>query len=819
MPIKLKTGLTTTKKNRLLVIVVGFLMLTITVFIGFSFYVVEKNRIIISPLKTSLLRMETEFDEIHRWTHKAVKPHLNTGIVFIWFQLDLAVTDFRTMVDSDEDNLKVAIPEEMANELKTHLKALDSEISNYKKTVNWLLDTGEAPGNAPPDGIDYEHVYTAILKRFESMEAPVDFFLQKDMLFFRKLMVGGGITCLLLAVVITTTFSRFLKQKADDYGALETANERLGHELAERNLAEASLQQSEKLFRTVFETSPDAIIITRIKDSSIIDVNLGFTAYFGYDRGEVIGRSVLDVELWQDIEQRKAFLDEVFSTGFSENWEAVFLTKHVGPITCLLSSKKVDINGEPHLLTVARNISDRKIYEMRVQAANQFLIIGNRYTEMQPLLSAFLGEIKRVSGCAAVAVRILNEDGRIPYAAYDGFDGDFCSIKAPLSITSDKGMCNRVINNRRAPHESLFTEYGSYYLNSTSAFITSASADQTRLMRNTCNRFGYETIALIPIRSGDRTLGLIHVADREASRLNDDKVDILEAAALQLGTAIERVQAEQALKDSHDDLEKRVEKRTEMLQHAKNELVIEVEQRRKYEQELLGFQQRQRKLSSLSIQTEERERRRIATEIHDRIGQTLAVVKIQLGVIGAEFDFQGLKPKVEYVRELVSQTIRDVRTLTFELSPPMLYELGLQAALEWLAVNIRKQSGLEVEIAADGCNRLLDTDRRVLLFRTCSELLLNVVKHAEAKHARVDMRSDGDLIRIGISDDGVGFDQAVLQNGFDPFERGFGLFSIGEQLKQYGGTFTVDPAPGHGSAVTIALPLAMTAETGKGVSS
>ena len=266
-------------------------------------------------------------------------------------------------------------------------------------------------------------------------------------------------------------------------------------------------------------------------------------------------------------------------------------------------------------------------------------------------------------------------------------------------------------------------------------------------MRNTCNRFGYETIALIPIRSGDRTLGLIHVADREANRLTDNKIEMLEAAALQLGTAIERVQAEQALKDSHDDLEKRVEKRTKMLLQAKNELVLEVEQRKKYEQELLDFQQRLRTLSSLSLQTEERERRRIATEIHDRIGQTLAVVKIQLGVIQAEFDVQDLKPKVEYVRELIGQTIRDVRTLTFELSPPMLYELGLQAALEWLAANIRKQSGLEVEVAADGCDRLLDTDRRVLLFRTCSELLLNVVKHADAKHARVDMRSEGDLIR------------------------------------------------------------------------
>ena len=205
MPIELKTGLATTKKNRLLVIVVGFLMLTITLFVGFSFYVVEKNRIIISPLKTTLLRMENEIDEIHRWTKKTVTPHLNAGIEFIWFQLDLAVADFRTLVDGDEDNLKVAIPEEMANELKTHLKALDSDISNYKKTVTWLLDTGEEPSNRPLERIDYAHAYTSILNRLEGMEAPIDIFLQADMLFFRNLMVGGASAGLRLASVI---FSR-----------------------------------------------------------------------------------------------------------------------------------------------------------------------------------------------------------------------------------------------------------------------------------------------------------------------------------------------------------------------------------------------------------------------------------------------------------------------------------------------------------------------------------------------------------------------------------------------------------------------------------
>lgn len=610
-----------------------------------------------------------------------------------------------------------------------------------------------------------------------------------------------------------------MKQNIDDHSAVSAAHESLEYAVEANKPVEESLHRDEKLFQTVFETSPDAIVITRIADSVVVDVNQGFTAYTGYDRKEVIGRSVLDIEIWRDLEKREALLDEVYAKGFAENREAVFCTKNAGLITCLLSVKQVDMNGEPHLLTVARDISDRKRYAARVEAANKFLIIGNRYVEMRPLLEAFVEEIKRVSGCSATAVRILDEDGNIPYAASDGFNTDFCSLKAPLSVHSNKGMCARVVNNRREPHASLFTAYGSYYVNSTSVFIASASENQLRLMRNTCHRFGYETLALIPIRSGDRTLGLIHIADREANRLSDDIIEMLEAAALQLGTAIERVRVEQALKDSHDELEKQVDERTKMLLRAKDELILEVEQRKNYEQELLSVQQRLRKLTSRLIQTEERERRRLATEIHDRIGQTLAVSKMQLGAIQTELDSQDLKKKVEYIRELISQTIRDVRTLTFELSPPILYELGLRAALEWLAEGMRIQSSLEVEVAVDGSDLELNVDRRVLLFRICRELLLNVMKHASAKRVRVYIQSDGDLITIEISDDGVGFDQTELQGAVDPFERGFGLFSIREQLQHYGGTFLVDSAPNRGSVMTIVLPLTTTNKSAKGFSS
>ncbi len=586
----------------------------------------------------------------------------------------------------------------------------------------------------------------------------------------------------------------------------------------EHSRCEDSLKKSDHLFQTVFETSPDAIVITRIKDNTIVDVNTCFTVYTGYDRSEVVGRSILDIKIWQDLNQRKALLDEVLSKGFANNWEAVFCTKGGGLLISLLSTRKIDIGGEPHLLTVARDITDRIQDKKRIEAANNFLSIANRHTEMNALLRDFVAEIKNISGCSAIAVRILDDDGKIPYAASEGFDTDFCNLEEPLSIHSHKGMCARVINKQIEPHRTSFTKHGSYYVNSTSRFLSTAAEDQKRLMRNTCHRFGYETLALIPIRSGNRALGLIHVADREANRLNNNKIEMLEGAALQLGTAIERVMSRQTLKNAHDELEKLVQKRTEMLLHAKDELLIEVEERKKYEKELLGYQQRLRHLSSELLQTEERERRRIAIGIHDHIGQTLAVTKIQLGALQSEYDSRDLKKKVEDIRELISQTIRYTRTLTFELSPPVLYELGLQAALEWLAEIVRKQSGLMVEVAGDGSDRKLDTERRVLLFRTCRELLLNVVKHAAASRVRVSLHGDDATIMVKISDDGTGFDPTLLQAGYDPFESGFGLFSIREQLRQYGGTFKVDSGSARGSVVTIVMPLAMTTEPAKEVS-
>ena len=220
------------------------------------------------------------------------------------------------------------------------------------------------------------------------------------------------------------------------------------------------------------------------------------------------------------------------------------------------------------------------------------------------------------------------------------------------------------------------------------------------------------------------------------------------------------------------------------------------------EERLLEYQAQLRSLASELTLTEERERRRLATDLHDRIGQTLAVSKIKLGALGtsaASTDFAG---PLDEVRELIDQTIQDTRSLTFELSLPVLYELGFKAAMEWLAEQIQEQHGVRVELESEGQVRLSDEGLRVLLFRAVQELLVNVVKHAQAHTAKVSVREDGDSIRIEVEDDGIGFEPSKAgRNG------GFGFFSVRERLRFLGGDFDVESEPGRGTRAVLVAPL------------
>jgi len=212
----------------------------------------------------------------------------------------------------------------------------------------------------------------------------------------------------------------------------------------------------------------------------------------------------------------------------------------------------------------------------------------------------------------------------------------------------------------------------------------------------------------------------------------------------------------------------------------------------------------QAQLRSLAVElslVEERERRRIAIQLHENIGQILAFAQIKLGALAAEGATQDLAADLNEVREHINQTIQYARSLTLELSPPILYELGFEEAIEWLARDVQKNCGTEIDVQREMHPIPLTDEARILLFLVVRELLTNVATHAQARHAKVVINREGGRLRIQVEDDGVGFDVAKSR------AAGFGLFSIRERLDHIGGHLKVKSKPGHGTLVTLTIPL------------
>jgi signal transduction histidine kinase len=236
-------------------------------------------------------------------------------------------------------------------------------------------------------------------------------------------------------------------------------------------------------------------------------------------------------------------------------------------------------------------------------------------------------------------------------------------------------------------------------------------------------------------------------------------------------------------------------------------VLADVSERKQAEEKLRIYHERVAALAVELSRIEELERRRIANDLHDHIGQILALSKIKLGCLRQENQAPGFLGKIDEIRDLIDQSIQYTRTLTFELSPPILYELGLGAALEWLAESVGNQNGLTVAVeVVEGSLNSLNDEKRIMLFKVVRELLHNVVKHARAKRSRVRTWTGDGRIWITVEDDGLGFDPSK-SDILPTRTQGFGLFSIRESLKLGGGHLNVLSEPGRGTKATLSLPL------------
>jgi len=280
--------------------------------------------------------------------------------------------------------------------------------------------------------------------------------------------------------------------------------------------------------------------------------------------------------------------------------------------------------------------------------------------------------------------------------------------------------------------------------------------------------------------------------------------EMLQAANQQLRAS------EQQLKATNQQLranEQQLKASNQQLRASEQQLRATNQQLRANEQKLLDDQVQLKSLASELTLAEESERHRIATELHATISQSLVVSKLQLDTLRASVPSRDIARTLEEVCNLLDQTIQETKSLTFNLSSPILYELGFEAAVsEWLTERIQKKHHIATEFKDDEQPKPLDDDVRVLLFRDVRELLVNVVRHANAKKVKVSIRRAGSQIKVSVEDDGWGFDPAEIR-ATAVKKGGLGLFSIRERLEQLGGHLEIESAPGRGTKATLIAPL------------
>lgn len=288
------------------------------------------------------------------------------------------------------------------------------------------------------------------------------------------------------------------------------------------------------------------------------------------------------------------------------------------------------------------------------------------------------------------------------------------------------------------------------------------------------------SVLAAPVRCGGKILGALEVYSVEPRDWTDQQASLLNWLAAQCGQAWETVRLRSAMQALNESLEQKVEMRTAELEARTIEL---------------------RMLASQLATAEHRERRRIAQVLHDELQQLLVAVRMRLNA--ASVPDGAWKVQVE---SLLEQAIDLSRSITTELSPPILFEERFEASLLWLARRMKQQQNLDVEVRCQPGAEPPNDDWRVFLFTAVGECLFNVVKHANVSRASVEVKVDKGQLHTIVTDQGCGFQLNEAQMRARAGES-FGLFSVRERAALLGGYVKVQSSPGNGTRVEIVVPL------------
>jgi signal transduction histidine kinase len=317
---------------------------------------------------------------------------------------------------------------------------------------------------------------------------------------------------------------------------------------------------------------------------------------------------------------------------------------------------------------------------------------------------------------------------------------------------------------------------------------SSDSAHDPRFTHPQLNQVPHRSVLVQPLKVKGELAGVfVFIWTRARHRFTQVQLRLVETVTQQAAMAIEHAELLAQVHECSEDLERRVRDRTSRL-------------RRAYEQ-LRQSREALRRLSTHAEHVRERERSRIAREIHDELGQALTALKLDLCRLIKSSDRSSNQELAE-MPGVVDTMIETVRRIAEELRPQVLDDLGLLAALEWQTRDFQQRTGVQCRLRCLGPVAEIDVDRSTALFRIFQEILTNIARHAHASRVQITLTVSGGMARLQVRDNGRGMRTT------DPARHThLGLLGMQERAAEFGGGFHVTSAPSKGTTVRVRLPL------------
>jgi PAS domain S-box-containing protein len=608
-------------------------------------------------------------------------------------------------------------------------------------------------------------------------------------------------------------------------GAIE-----ISRDITERKKAEAALAESEQRFRKFFENEPEYCYMVS-PEGIILEANNAVFSALGYAKEELVGKPIENIYAPESQQKARQLFAQWKKTGEIRNEEMVIITRSGDRRNVLLSSTQVlsehgtvlysvsiqrDISERKRLVEAYRSLVDNSLQGLAIIQDGRMVFFNKAFSSTagyseQELLAASPEQLQsmvhpedrelvwtrhrdRLAGKPLpprYEFRWIRKDGSTAwveiFASEIEYRGRPAIQTAYIDITERK-KAEQALRQSEERLKILFESApDAIYLSDLEGNLVDGNKAAEKIL-------GYAKAELI---------GKSFI---ETGILSSEQM-LRAVANLKKNSMGKPTGPDEFILTRKDGSSVSVEIRSFPVRILDRDLSLsiahDISARKKAEQRLLENRAQLKSLASELSLTEERERRRLATNLHDQISQALVISRIKLQALRTSISSADIAGSLEEVCENLDRIIQDTRTLTFDLSSPILYELGFEAAVsEWLEEQVGKKHGIKTQFEDDGRPKPLEDDIRVLLFRNVRELLINIVKHARARNVKVSICRIRQQVCVSIEDDGIGFDQAEVASG-----TGFGIFSIRERLEQLAGHIEIKSELGRGSKIMMTAPL------------